>query len=147
MPGDSHWIWTFCSSIHLPPAPLILLRGAGGTLNIGKPAVPGVTGRQRGVLGVTESPGLASEQAGTRQRFISIILLQSDTSANMTYHCLKLLVYTLSWQHNIVPKYTRRGMDLSNNFQATECNEIPTVSASFSGTVPKNTPSFNTAPS
>lgn len=56
-------------------------------------------------------------------------------------------VYTLSWQHNIVPKYTRRGLDLSNNFQATESNEIPTVSASFSGTMPKNTPSFNTAPS
>ena len=50
-----------------PQLPLILLRGAGCTLNIGEPAVPG-TGRQQGVLGVTESPGLASEWSGEAAR-------------------------------------------------------------------------------
>ena len=45
---------------------------AGGTLNIGEPAVPGVTGSQQGVLGVTESPGLSSEQGHS---WLSLIVI------------------------------------------------------------------------
>ncbi len=119
MSRDSHWVWTYCTSIHLPPAPLILLRGAGGTLNIGKPAVPG-TGRQQGVLGVTESPGLASEQGGSSQCFI--IIFKSDTTANK-FELESTVVYSLSWHHEY-----RHGLLYSSiNFQAPESSDIPSV--------------------
>lgn len=126
MSGDSHWVWTHCTSIHLPPAPLILLRGAGGTLNIGEPAVPG-TGRQQGVQGVTESPGLASEQEGSRQCFN--IIFKSNATANK-YELLLLgttVVYSLSWHHNIVHGYKHRQLYSSFNFQAPESTDIPSV--------------------
>lgn len=98
--GDGNKASSSCSSIHLPPTPLILPKGASSALNIGKPAVPGVTRRQQGVQRATESPGLSSEQGSNGHWFINItiiiIFFFFFMLINMGWHCLKQLQDTTS---------------------------------------------------